>query len=96
MPVNRQTVKETLIVGGRLWLRASLITGGILALILAVIFLFIPIDGPIGEISFGALGVFLLGLGIAGPTPTVRQANALLSKGKATDRALRIFTRRGR
>lgn len=36
---------------------------GVVFLILAVVFFFIPIDGPVGEIAFGGIGVSLILLG---------------------------------
>lgn len=97
MPVNRGTVKETIIVNGRLLLRSTLIIGGIISFILAAIFLFIPIDGPFGEIAFGSIGVFLIFLGVGSGSPAVAEANRALKSGRAAESAIKRFKgRRGR
>lgn len=55
---------------GGIFIRAQLIAFGIGAIGVGIAFIFVPVDGPIGEIAFGTIGLVALFAGLTGRPPS--------------------------
>lgn len=80
--------KESVMFFGGIAIRSTLIVLGIVLIIVGIVFVFIIVDGPFGEIAFISAGITVLFIGITGKTPTEAVVQRL-ARQTAADRRRR-------